>query len=138
VGARGTTGFRRGAAQADAERAQEAQGAGAGVYAGSTCAVEQQHVRVRCWVTGQRHRRRVRALAESGAGPGRWTSAGVRLRLGVSAHDAGAGSDVQGGFRHVSSNAMRAKDTRGLSMRGSNAARPKQATPSPCARTGSA
>jgi hypothetical protein len=77
-------------ARAALERADGA-GAGAGVCVGSTCAVEQQHVQVRCWVTGERHKRRARALAVSGAGPGRWASAGVCLRLRVSTRDAGTG-----------------------------------------------
>jgi hypothetical protein len=48
-------------------------------------------VQVRCWATSERHWRGARALAESRAGPGRWASAGVRLRLGASARDAGTG-----------------------------------------------
>jgi hypothetical protein len=36
----------------------------------SGAGVEQQRVQMRCWATGERHRRRARALTESGAGPG--------------------------------------------------------------------
>jgi hypothetical protein len=48
-------------------------------------------VQVRCWATGER------------SGAGRWASAGIRLRLGVSARDAGTGVCVH--WRRVSAGA---------------------------------